>query len=98
MQIMLRAIGVITALVLLVISAGINARFGFELGRTPLDGTIYAAASVASDGFKVASVFFTMLGLCCQTAAFGGCKPCAVCLVHGLFAGERGGFCSGQSQ
>ena len=58
MQTLLRALGVVTALVLLVISAGINARFGYGLGRTPLDGTIYAAASVATDGFKVASVFF----------------------------------------
>lgn len=58
MQTGLRALGVVAAMVLLVISAGINARFGFGLGRSEIDGTIYAIASVAVDVLKVATVFF----------------------------------------
>lgn len=50
--------GFLAASVLLAVSAGLNWRFGFQLGKTPTDGMIYGAASVAADAFKALSPFF----------------------------------------
>ena len=50
--------GVIAAGVLLAVSAAMNYRFGFSLGKTPADGQIYGAASVAADCFKALVPFF----------------------------------------
>jgi hypothetical protein len=44
--------------VLLVVSAAMNYRFGFSLGKTPADGQIYGAASAAADCFKALVPFF----------------------------------------
>ena len=51
-------LGVIAASVLLAVSAAMNYRFGFSLGKTALDGEIYGAASVAADCFKALVPFF----------------------------------------
>jgi hypothetical protein len=51
-------LGVIAASVLLVVSAAMNYRFGFSLGKTPADGQIYGAASAAADCFKALVPFF----------------------------------------
>lgn len=50
--------GVLAACVLLAVSAAMNWRFGFSLGRTELDGQIYGAASVAADCLKALIPFF----------------------------------------
>jgi hypothetical protein len=51
-------LGVIAAIVLLAVSAAMNYRFGFSLGKTPSDGQIYGAASAAADCFKALVPFF----------------------------------------
>jgi hypothetical protein len=54
----LGVLGVIAAGILLVVSAAMNYRFGFSLGKTPTDGQIYGAASAAADCFKALIPFF----------------------------------------
>lgn len=54
----LGVLGVIAAGILLVVSAAMNYRFGFSLGKTQLDGQIYGAASAAADCFKALIPFF----------------------------------------
>jgi hypothetical protein len=44
--------------VLLAVSAAMNWRFGYSLGRTELDGMIYGSASVAADCLKALIPFF----------------------------------------
>ena len=54
----LGVLGVIAASVLLMVSAAMNYRFGFSLGKTALDGQIYGMASAAADCFKALVPFF----------------------------------------
>jgi hypothetical protein len=54
----LGVLGVIAAGVLLAVSAAMNYRFGYSLGKTPADGQIYGAASAAADCFKALVPFF----------------------------------------
>ena len=54
----LGGLGVLAAGVLLAVSAAMNWRFGFSLGKTELDGQIYGAASAAADCFKALVPFF----------------------------------------
>jgi hypothetical protein len=51
-------LGVLAAGVLLAVSAAMNWRFGYSLGRTELDGQIYGAASAAADCMKALVPFF----------------------------------------
>lgn len=51
-------LGIVAAGVLLAVSAAMNYRFGFSLGRTELDGQIYGAASAAADCLKALVPFF----------------------------------------
>jgi hypothetical protein len=55
--------GVLAAGVLLAVSAAMNWRFGFSLGRTELDGMIYGSASVAADCLKALIPFFFFAAL-----------------------------------
>src|SRR4249920_3480040 len=55
---LLGVLGVIAAGILLVVSAAMNYRFGFSLGKTAMDGQIYGAASAAADCFKALIPFF----------------------------------------
>jgi hypothetical protein len=55
---LLGVLGVIAAGVLLVVSAAMNYRFGYSLGKSPWDGQIYGAASAAADCFKALVPFF----------------------------------------
>src|SRR5262245_55909169 len=55
---LLGVLGVIAASVLLAVSAMMNYRFGFTLGKTPSDGHIYGLASAAADCFKALVPFF----------------------------------------
>ena len=54
----LGVLGVIAAGIMLAVSAAMNYRFGFSLGKTAVDGEIYGAASVAADVFKALVPFF----------------------------------------
>ena len=60
----LGVLGVIVAGVLLGVSAAINYRFGFSLGKTAADGQIYGAASAAADCFKALVPFFFFAACC----------------------------------
>ncbi len=55
--------GVLAAGVLLAVSAAMNWRFGFSLGRTEFDGQIYGAASAAADCMKALVPFFFFAAL-----------------------------------
>jgi hypothetical protein len=55
--------GVLAAGVLLAVSAAMNWRFGYSLGKTELDGQIYGAASAAADCFKALVPFFFFAAL-----------------------------------
>lgn len=54
----LGVLGVLAAGVLLAVSAAMNYRFGFSLGKTEMDGQIYGMASAAADCFKALVPFF----------------------------------------
>jgi hypothetical protein len=54
----LGVLGVLAAGVLLAVSAAMNWRFGYHLGKTEMDGQIYGAASAAADCFKALVPFF----------------------------------------
>lgn len=54
----LGVLGVAAAGILLAVSAAMNWRFGFSLGKTEFDGQIYGAASAAADCFKALVPFF----------------------------------------
>ncbi|MGZ5918926.1 MAG: hypothetical protein ACXWJV_03915 [Hyphomicrobium sp.] len=59
----LGVLGVLAAGVLLAVSAAMNWRFGFSLGRTELDGQIYGAASAAADCMKALVPFFVFAAI-----------------------------------
>ncbi len=63
MRHVLGALGVIAAGILLAVSAAMNWRFGFSLGKTEMDGQIYGAASAAADCFKALVPFFFLAAL-----------------------------------
>ena len=56
-------LGVLAAGVLLAVSAAMNYRFGFSLGKTEMDGQIYGMASAAADCFKALVPFFFFAAL-----------------------------------
>ena len=58
MRHVLGVLGVLAAGVLLAVSAAMNWRFGFSLGRSEMDGQIYGAASAAADCLKALVPFF----------------------------------------
>lgn len=59
----LGVLGVLAAGVLLAVSAAMNYRFGFSLGKTATDGQIYGLASAAADCFKALAPFFFFAAL-----------------------------------
>ena len=58
MRHLLGGLGVLAAGVLLAVSAAMNWRFGYQLGRTEFDGMIYGSASAAADCMKALVPFF----------------------------------------
>lgn len=54
----LGVLGICAAGVLLLVSAAMNWRFGYQLGKTELDGIIYGSASAAADCMKALVPFF----------------------------------------
>ncbi|MGE0699854.1 MAG: hypothetical protein AB7O57_12225 [Hyphomicrobiaceae bacterium] len=63
MRHVLGVLGVVAAAVLLAVSAAMNWRFGYTLGKTELDGVIYGSASAAADCFKALVPFFFFAAL-----------------------------------
>ena len=63
MRHVLGVLGVLAAGVLVAVSAAMNWRFGFSLGRSELDGQIYGAASAAADCMKALVPFFFFAAL-----------------------------------
>jgi hypothetical protein len=59
----LGVLGVLAAGVLLAVSAAMNWRFGYSLGKTELDGFIYGSASAAADCLKALVPFFFFAAL-----------------------------------
>lgn len=59
----LGVLGVLAAGVLLVVSAAVNWRFGYSLGKTEFDGMLLGAASAAADCFKALVPFFFFAAL-----------------------------------
>src|SRR5918992_991367 len=59
----LGVLGVLAASVLLAVSAAMNWRFGYSLGKTELDGVIYGSASAAADCLKALVPFFFFAAL-----------------------------------
>ncbi len=58
MRHLMGVLGVLAAGVLLAVSAAMNWRFGYSLGKTELDGVIYGSASAAADCLKALVPFF----------------------------------------
>ena len=63
MRHILGLMGVVAAGILLAVSAAMNYRFGFSLGKTAVDGQIYGLASAAADCFKALVPFFFFAAL-----------------------------------
>lgn len=63
MRHVLGALGVLAAAILLVVSAAMNWRFGFSLGKTEFDAHIYGAASAASDVLKALIPFLILAAM-----------------------------------
>ena len=61
MRHVLGVVGVFAAAILLVVSAAMNWRFGFSLGKTEFDAHIYGAASAASDVLKALIPFLILI-------------------------------------
>ena len=59
----LGVLGVLAAGVLLAVSAAMNWRFGYSLGKTEFDGLIYGSASAAADCMKALIPFFFFAAL-----------------------------------
>ncbi len=52
------SIGVVASIFMLMVSAYLNAVFMFRLGKTPLDGYVYASAGIAADVLMALCPFF----------------------------------------
>ena len=63
MRHVLGVMGVVAAGILLAVSAAMNYRFGFSLGKSAVDGQIYGLASAAADCFKALVPFFFFAAL-----------------------------------
>jgi hypothetical protein len=78
--------GVAAAAVLLVVSAAMNWRFGYTLGKSDFESQLYGAASAAADCFKALLPFFIFAALRNRSysQALGGALLFAVCFSYSL--------------
>src|SRR5271157_5014835 len=78
--------GVIAAAVLLIVSAAMNWRFGYTLGKSDFESQLYGAASAAADCFKALLPFFIFAALRNKSysQALGGALLFAVCFSYSL--------------
>ncbi|MGA7327218.1 MAG: hypothetical protein WBX25_22710 [Rhodomicrobium sp.] len=78
--------GVTAAAVLLIVSAAMNWRFGYTLGKSDFESQLYGAASAAADCFKALLPFFIFAALRNKSysQALGGAMLFAVCFSYSL--------------
>jgi len=78
--------GVAAAAVLLIVSAAMNWRFGYTLGKSGFESQLYGAASAAADCFKALLPFFIFAALRNRSysQALGGALLFAVCFSYSL--------------
>ncbi len=78
--------GVTAAAVLLLVSAAMNWRFGYTLGKSDFESQLYGAASAAADCFKALLPFFIFAALRNRSysQALGGALLFAVCFSYSL--------------
>ncbi len=78
--------GVIAAAVLLLVSAAMNWRFGYTLGKSDFESQLYGAASAAADCFKALLPFFIFAALRNRSysQALGGALLFTVCFSYSL--------------
>jgi hypothetical protein len=78
--------GVTAAAVLLIVSAAMNWRFGYTLGKSDFESQLYGAASAAADCFKALLPFFIFAALRNRSysQALGGMLLFAVCFSYSL--------------
>jgi len=78
--------GVIAAAVLLIVSAAMNWRFGYSLGKSEFESQLYGAASAAADCFKALLPFFIFAAIRNKTwsQALGGILLFVVCFSYSL--------------
>ncbi|MEM7620954.1 MAG: hypothetical protein AAF228_10935 [Pseudomonadota bacterium] len=86
MKYILSILGVLAAIVLLGVSAAMNWRFGFTLGKTEFDAHIYGAASAAADGMKALTPFFIIWAMRQRNfiQALSGCLILVVCSFYSI--------------
>jgi len=86
MRYALGTVGVIAASVLLFVSAAMNWRFGFGLGKTELEAHILAAGSVGADGLKALLPFFVLWALKHRSfvQALAGVLVWAICTTYSM--------------
>ena len=86
MRHVLGVLGVLAAAILLVVSAAMNWRFGYSLGKTEFDATIYGAASAASDVLKALIPFLILAAIRGRnwSQALGGILLLAICSSYSL--------------
>jgi hypothetical protein len=78
--------GVTAAAVLLIVSAAMNWRFGYTLGKSEFESQLYGGASSAADCFKALLPFFIFAALRNRSysQALGGALLFAVCFSYSL--------------
>ena len=78
--------GVTAAAVLLLVSAAMNWRFGYTLGKSEFESQLYGGASAAADCFKALLPFFIFAALRNRSysQALGGALLFAVCFSYSL--------------
>ena len=86
MRYALSTIGVIGAGVLLLVSAAMNYRFGFGLGKTELESQILGAGSVGADVLKALLPFFVLWAFKHRSwvQAFAGVLVWTICSTYSL--------------
>ncbi len=86
MRHLMGVLGVLAAGVLLAVSAAMNWRFGFSLGRTEFDGLIYGSASAAADCLKALIPFFLFAAIRNRmwSQALAAVVVGAVCVAYSL--------------
>ncbi len=86
MRHVLGVLGVFAAAILLVVSAAMNWRFGFSLGKSDFDAHIYGAASAASDVLKALIPFLILAAVRGRnwSQALGGVLLLAICASYSL--------------
>jgi hypothetical protein len=79
-------IGVLAAATLLMVSAAMNWRFGYSLGKTEFDATIYGTASAAADVLKALIPFLILIAVRARnwSQALGGILLLAICSSYSL--------------